>query len=300
MGHVVDLKNNKSDVFERTSTFVRYCNDIKKFNILTPEQETHLFGVLCDESRTELERELARDKIINCNQRFVLAVAKRYATNDNLCDLIEEGNIGLIKSVNEFKKIIENGESKMYRFISIAVWYIKREINMYIINNGKQVKKSNNAKTYHTMSQAINKFYQREERNPTSEELLDILNDEYNVNIKDTYDLADLSIISINSQYDDSDDGDSFENDAYFTSRIFSSNDYETIENKEFNKFKTKQLLSKLTARDREIVENFFGVKGNKEATFDELSEKYGLTKERVRQIIKTSIKSMKSFSKSL
>lgn len=299
MGHVVDLKNIKGDVFDRTNTLVRYCNDIKKFQILTQEQEDTLFNVICDVTSTELERELAKDKIINCNQRFVLAVAKRFATNDTLCDLIEEGNIGLIKGLNEYIKLIKSNGNKMYRFISIAVWYIKREINIYLINNGKQIRRSNSSKTYHTMAQAINKFYQEEQRNPTSEELLDILNNEYGTNIKDTCDLAELSITSINEYYGDDSDNDTLEDSSLFSMKSASYNDYENEAEKEQTRFIAHKLLSKLTERDREILKYYYGIQYGDSFTYEEIAKKFNITKERVRQIIKENIKKLKtSYSK--
>ena len=102
---VVNLKTPNSDYFERTETLVRYYEDIRKYDVLTNEEELELFEMI--KNGNKFEKQVAKEKLINCNQRFVVAVAKRYATNDNILDLINEGNIGLMEALENFK--VEKG-----------------------------------------------------------------------------------------------------------------------------------------------------------------------------------------------
>ena len=188
---IVNLKSGTSDYFERTETLIRYYDDIRKYGLLSQEDEIKLFQLLKNGSSSDKQK--ARETIINSNQRFVVAIAKKFGTNDNILDLISEGNIGLMEAVDRFDY------TKGVRFSTFAVWYIRRAVNTYNINHGALVTKSNISKTYHVISQATNKFIQRELRQPTLEELRDIIVNEYNIDIKDVIDVLETSVVSIDN-----------------------------------------------------------------------------------------------------
>lgn len=277
---VVNLK--ASNLFERTETLVRYYRDIRKYNLLTIEEEKELFKLL--KNGTKKEKEYAREKIINCNQRFVVSVAKFFGTNDNILDLINEGNIGLMEAINSFD------ETKEVKFSSYAIWYIRRAINLYCINYGNVVKKTNLSQTYHIISQATNKFIQKEFRNPSIEELRDILKNDYNINIKNINDIIDTKVLSIDKGFNSEDDEDSNIGDMnLYNSYSSNTNIYENTANNEFNDKLVSSLLKKLTPREQEIIKMVFGIGYDREYELQEISKKVGLTTERVRQL-KSSI----------
>ena len=275
---VVNLKTPNSDYFERTETLVRYYEDIRKYDVLTNEEELELFEMI--KNGNKFEKQVAKEKLINCNQRFVVAVAKRYATNDNILDLINEGNIGLMEALENFK--VEKG----VKFTTWAVWFIRRAINLYCINYGNLVRKTNLSQTYHVVSQATNKFIQTEYRQPTLEELAELLKDEHDVDIKNLSYIIDTKFTSIDEGFNSNDDDSSNVGEMnVFNEYSASFNDYEKVSNNEFNNKLISNMLLKLPKREKDIITLYFGIGYDREYELQEIAEKVGLTTERVRQL---------------
>lgn len=274
---IVNLKNTTADYFERTDTLIRYYDDIRRYQLLSLEEEIELFTLL--KNGNEDEKKYARSKIIVSNQRFVVAIAKKFGTNDNILDLISEGNIGLMEAIDKFDL------TKGVKFSTFAVWYIRRAINMYNINHGALVTKSNISKTYHVISQATNKFIQREYRQPTLDELKEILVNEYKVDIKDVIDVLETRIISIDNEPDDSDDNTNMEDVVIYRSNSANNNIYEKNIDNDFNKELITSMLNQLSSREQEIIKLIFGIGYDREYELQEVAEKVGLTTERVRQL---------------
>ena len=289
---VVNLKSPTSDYFERTETLVRYYEDIRKYDVMSEEKEVEMFNLLKSENKKE--QEYARNYIINCNQRFVVAMAKRFATNENILDLINEGNIGLMEAMEKFN--VDEGN----KFITFAVWYVRRAINNYCINYGNMVKKTNVSKTYHVIAQATNKFIQTEYRQPTLEELLDILNKEYKADIKTIDDLLDTRISSIDEGFNSDDDSTNIAEMSIYNSYSASANDYEKISNDDFNNKLISSMLGKLPEREKTIIKMVFGIGYYREYELQEIAEELGLTTERVRQIKNAVLKDIKDKYKSV
>lgn len=290
---VVNLKSPNTDYFERTETLVRYYEDIRKYDVMSLDEEVEMFELL--KNGNKFEQKIARENIINCNQRFVVAVAKRYATNENVLDLINEGNIGLMEAIKEFDY------TKGYKFTTWAVWYIRRAINQYCINYGNLIKKNNISKTYHVISQATNKFIQQEFRKPTLEELASILKDEYDVEIKSLDDIIDTKISSIDEGFNsDNDDDANIADMSLYNSFSASANDYEKISNGDFNKRLIVNLLRKLPEREKTIIKMTFGIGYDREYELQEIAKVLNLTTERVRQLKNNVIEKLKVDYKSV
>lgn len=284
---IVNLKSRAADYFERTDTLVRYYEDIRRYQLLSLEEEAELFNLL--KYGNNEEKKYARSKIINSNQRFVVAIAKKFGTNDNILDLISEGNIGLMEAIDKFDI------TKGVKFSTFAVWYIRRAINLYNINHGTLVTKSNISKTYHVISQATNKFVQREFRQPTLEELKDLLVNEYNVDIKDAIDILDTRIVSIDDDGgDDSDDNTNVSDVIAYRSNSAYSNTYEKRAENDFNKELIQSMLNKLSKREQDIIKLIFGIDCDREYELQEVAKKVGLTTERVRQLKFSIIEKLK------
>lgn len=286
MGVIVNFRNN-GKYFERTNTLVDYFNDIRRFDgSIKPEDEAVLFD-FCKNGTKEEQAE-ARKIIIEGNQRFVVSVARAYATNNNLMDLINEGNIGLMEAVDAFDPNVKvNG--KTVKFITFAVHYIRRAINQFKVNNDAIVKKNNISKTYHVLSQARNKFLQENGRQPTTDELKDLVNKEYDLKIKDSADMLDLRVTYIDESASDDDDDANLAGLATFNTHSASGNGYERTESNDYNKAMVTSLLKALTPREQSIIKMAFGIGEYRELTNDEIAERIGLTTERIRQM-RTSI----------
>lgn len=276
---VVNLSTPTLSYFERSETLTKYYENIRRFSPLEQDEEREMFLILKNENSTQEEKTFAKNKLINSNQRFVVAVAKRYATDDNILDLIEEGNIGLIESIESFD--VEKG----VKFMTWAVWYIRRAINFYLINYGNIVKKSNSHKTYHIMSQATNKFIQREYRQPTLEELADILQEEYNLDIKYMGDIIETKVTSIDASFNAEDEDTCLGDMALYNSYSASTNTYENNVASDFNSTLVASLLKKLSDKEAEIIKLLFGIGYDRAYEIQEVAKKVGYTNERVRQL---------------
>ena len=288
-----------NNYFERTETLVKYYHEANEYDVLDADREKELF-MLLDEGKASIEKakevgdrklqaryekEVAslRDFIINSNLRFVISIARVYATNNNILDLIDEGNIGLIEAVDTFDVSLGN------RFQTHAIYLIRQKINLYRQNDDLIISKNNESKTYHIISNMTNKFIQEYQREPTSDELKDYINEHYpNAKIKDSADVLNVRVASIDEPVD-SDDGDAnIGNISAFNSYSASTNDYEGTVEVEHLSALINTLMRGLSDRDKSIIKMYFGIgqKFNAPCPVSEIADKTKLTKERVRQIV--------------
>ena len=296
-----------NNYFERTETLIKYYHDANEYEVLDADQEKELFTLLkvgkenVEKAKKngdkELERkyrkevEKLREFIINSNLRFVISIARIYASNYNLLDIIDEGNIGLVKAVDTFDVTMGN------RFQTHAVYIIRQAINLYRQGDDKIVKKNNESKTFHIISKMTNKFMQEFQREPTSEELKDYINKYYpNADIKDSADVLTVKVSSIDEPVD-SEDGDvNIGNINTFNTYSASYNEYENKSDIDHIKSFVDNLMKDLSERDRTIVKMYFGIGQihNASVPVAEIADKLGLTQTRVRQIVEDSKEKMK------
>lgn len=277
----MNLKEKKTGFISGDRTLNNYFKEINRYKVLTAAEESELVR------RMNGGDESARDRLIMSNQRFVYAVARRYANADNVLDLVSEGNIGLMTALETYDL------AKGTRFLSHAIWYIRRQINAYLNSENLLIRKTNNTKTVYKLSKIKDKFYAENGRYPDVDEIAAVLEADYGLKIKDTSDLLDVSTISISTCFDD-EDSRAFENSPYFTERTAVDNDYLPDMDREFNAVVSGDLLSGLTDRERAIVNMAYGIGYNKEYTNAEIGEELGMTGERVRQLKKGAIEKMR------
>jgi RNA polymerase sigma factor (sigma-70 family) len=307
MANIPNIKST-NNYFERTDTLIKYYRDVKEYSVITADQEKELFTLLkigknnLEEAKKSgdkvLERKYSkevdklREFIVNSNLRFVISIARIYASNNNLLDLIDEGNIGLLKAVDSFDVDMGN------RFQTHAVYLIRRHINLFRQGDGKLVKKNNESKTFHIISRMTNKFMQDFQREPTSEELKDYINENYpNANIKDSADVLTLKVSSIDEDVD-SDSGESSNIGNINTFNTFSAsyNDYESESELDHVKVLVDNIMKALSDRDKEIIKMYFGIEQihNAPVPISEIADRMNLTETRIRQIIEDSQNKMR------
>ena len=296
-----------NNYFERTETLVKYYREVNEYSVVDAEQEKELFTLLKvgkeniekakKEGNKELELKYAkevnklRDFIINSNLRFVISIARVYASNNNLLDLIDEGNIGLVKAVDTFNVDLGN------RFQTHAVYLIRQAINLYRQGDDKLVKKNNESKTFHIISKMNNKFIQEFEREPTSEELKDYINEHYpNADIKDSADVLTVRVASIDEPVDTEDGDANVGNINTFNAYSASYNEYDGESELDHIKALVGNLMKDLSDRDKTIVKMYFGIGQvhNASVPVAEIADKLGVTQTRVRQIVEDSKNKMK------
>lgn len=279
----MNLKEKKTGFINADHSISVYLKEINKYKVLTAAEEADLIKKMRD---GDID---ARNHLVAANQRFVYAVAKRYGNDDNVLDLVNEGNIGLMQALDTFDA------SKGNRFLSYAIWYIRREINAYLNNDNLLIRKTNNTKTVYKLSKIKEKFYADNNRYPDVDEIAAILEAEYGLKIKDKTDLLDISTTSINTCFDD-EDARAFENTPYFTEKTAVDNDYLPVMDDDFNSAVSGALISSLTEREQTVIKMSFGIGYNKEYTNAEIAEELGMSSERARQLKNGAIEKMKKF----
>lgn len=297
-----------NNYFERTDTLVKYYRDVNEFSVIDADKEKELFTLLNEgkekilkakkngdkisAAKYETEVSKLRDFIINSNLRFVISMARVYATNSNIMDLIDEGNIGLIEAVDTFDVSLGN------RFQTHAVYLIRQKINQYRQNDDLMIKKNNESKTYHIMSNAINRFIQEFHRDPTDAELKDYINKMYpHVKLKKSSDVTKIKVASIDEPTDPEDGDANIGNISTYNQYSSSHNEYEDKMETERLSAVVNTLMRNLSDRDRTVIKMYFGIgqKHNAQCPVSEIAEKVNLTKERVRQLIDSITEKLRS-----
>jgi RNA polymerase primary sigma factor len=256
----------------------KYLNDIGKIAMLTPEQEADLARRIRDGDQDALA------KLTEANLRFVVSVAKQYQNQGlSLSDLINEGNVGLMKAAKRFD------ETKGFKFISYAVWWIRQSILQAIVEHSRIVRLPlNKVGSYNKVNEAFISFVQEFEREPTNDELAELLE-------MTPREVANMlkgngRHLSVDAPIG-GEDGDSTMLDLIYSEDDISP-DNELME--ESLREEVQQGLSILSPREMEVLSSYYGLNGYKSLTLEEIGELYNLTRERVRQIKERAIRRLR------
>ena len=256
----------------------KYLNDIGKIPMLNAEDEAELARRIREGDHEALE------KLTKSNLRFVVSVAKQYQNQGlSLSDLINEGNVGLMKAARRFD------ETKGFKFISYAVWWIRQSILQAIVEYSRIVRLPlNKVGSYHKVNAAFTSFVQEFEREPTHEELAELLE----VTPKEVANMlkGNTRHVSVDAPIS-SDEGSATMLD-FITSDEDSLPDSQLME--QSLKEEVQQGLSILSPREVEVLSAYYGLNGYKALTLEEIGELYGLTRERVRQIKERAIRRLR------
>jgi RNA polymerase primary sigma factor len=256
----------------------RYLQEISRLPLLREEEEVEL------SRRIKKGDQAALDKLTQSNLRFVVSVAKQYQNQGlSLNDLINEGNIGLIKAATKFD------ETKGFKFISYAVWWIRQSILQALIEQPRVVRlPMNKAATYSKIAKIISDFEQKNEREPSNEELAEIMGmrpDELHT-LKSCLSFH-ISVDQPIGQDDENTVLDQMTNDSIPMP--------DAALNKKSMQDQLRSVLSLLSDRELEIIQHYYGFKEyNQHYSLDEIAEKMGLTRERVRQLKDKALKKVR------
>lgn len=256
----------------------KYLGDIGRIDLLTLDEESDLA------KRIKAGDEIALEKLTKANLRFVVSVAKQYQNQGlSLSDLINEGNVGLMKAAKRFD------ESKGFKFISYAVWWIRQSILQAIVEYSRMVRLPLNKMTaYNKVNDAYVAFVQKNEREPTNEELAEILG----VNPKDIANMIRGANRHISVDAPLTDDEGSMTMVDMMTLGEEDSPDLKLME--ESVRKEVVDGLEILSPREIQVVTAYYGLDNNKPLTLEEIGDLYGLTRERVRQIKERAIRRMR------
>lgn len=270
------LKIKESITRRDSQTLEIYLNQIGHESLITPEEEVELA------QRIKNGDKEARDKLTCANLRFVVSVAKQYQNQGiSLTDLIDEGNLGLIKAAERFD------ETKGFKFISYAVWWIRQSIHQALAEQSKLVRLPlNKVNEISKINKALAQFEQDHNRKASAQEVADIL-DLPEEKIEEAMRNSSHTI-SIDAPLSDEQD-DTLENKL-------SNADAPSTDNwliRESLSQEINRVLSTLPERDRDIIKMCFGI-DSQEMTLEEIGDHFGLTRERVRQIKEKAIRKLK------
>ena len=275
------LKITKSITNRESASLDKYLQEIGKEELITVEEEVELAQRIKKGDRAALE------KLTRANLRFVVSVAKQYQNQGlSLPDLINEGNLGLIKAAEKFD------ETRGFKFISYAVWWIRQSILQALAEQSRIVRLPlNQVGSLNKINQAFSKFEQEKERQPTPEELAEAL-DLPKEKVADTLRVSGRHV-SVDAPFVDGEDNSLLD--------VLVNNDSPTADNTLINESLSREVdraLATLTERERDIIKLFFGI-ATQEMTLEEIGEKFGLTRERVRQIKEKAIRRLRHTSRS-
>ena len=275
------LKITKSITNRESASLDKYLQEIGKEDLITVEEEVELA------QRIRKGDQKALEKLTRANLRFVVSVAKQYQNQGlSLPDLINEGNLGLIKAAEKFD------ETRGFKFISYAVWWIRQSILQALAEQSRIVRLPlNQVGSLNKINKAFSRFEQENERRPSPEELADSL-DLPAEKVADTLRVSGRHI-SVDAPFVEGEDNSLLDvlvnDDSPIADRTLINESLST---------EVERALSTLTERERDIIKLFFGI-NSQEMTLEEIGEKFGLTRERVRQIKEKAIRRLRHSSRS-
>ncbi len=275
------LKISKQITNRESESLDKYLQEIARVDLISAEDEVELAKKIKDGDQVALE------KLIKSNLRFVVSVAKQYQNNGlTLGDLINEGNLGLIKAAQRFD------ETRGFKFISYAVWWIRQSILQALAEQSRIVRLPlNRIGSLNRISKTFSSLEQKFEREPTPDEISNALNMDPN-EVRDTMRISSRHI-SIDSPMKDGEDNsllDVLEDDCESTP------DNELLIDS--LRKEIQSALSTLTSRECDVIGLYFGLNGEHTQTLEEIGSRFSLTRERVRQIKEKAIRRLRHSSR--
>ena len=275
------LKITKQVTNRETASLDKYLQEIGREELITVEEEVELA------QRIKKGDQIALEKLARANLRFVVSVAKQYQNQGlNLPDLINEGNLGLIKAAQKFD------ETRGFKFISYAVWWIRQSILQALAEQSRIVRLPlNQVGSLNKINKAFSKFEQEFERKPSPEELADAL-EIPKEKVVDTMRVSGRHV-SVDAPFVDGEENSLLD--------VLINSDSPIADKSLLNESLSREIdraLATLTERERDIIKLFFGISMT-EMTLEEIGERFGLTRERVRQIKEKAIRRLRHTSRS-
>ncbi len=275
------LKITKSITNRESASLDKYLQEIGREELIGVDEEVELA------QRIRKGDQKALEKLTKANLRFVVSVAKQYQNQGlSLPDLINEGNLGLIKAAEKFD------ETRGFKFISYAVWWIRQSILQALAEQSRIVRLPlNQVGSLNKINKALQKFEQDHERMPSPDELAEIL-DIPRDKIADTLRVSGRHV-SVDAPFVDGEDNSLLD--------VLVNDDSPMADRSLVNESLSREIdraLSTLTEREKDIIQMFFGI-NTQEMTLEEIGDKFGLTRERVRQIKEKAIRRLRQNSRS-
>jgi RNA polymerase primary sigma factor len=276
------LKIVKQITNRENQSLDKYLQEIGKVDLITAEMEVELA------KRIKGGDQIALEKLTKANLRFVVSVAKQYQNNGlTLGDLINEGNVGLIKAAMRFD------ETRGFKFISYAVWWIRQSILQALAEQSRVVRLPlNRVGSLNRISKTFSELEQRFQREPSAEEMAD----EMKVSLEEVQSTMQVGgrHISVDAPFVQGESNNLLD---VLINHTEETPDSELM--RDSLKREVSRALATLPERESEIISDYFGLNGSNSLTLEEIGEKFNITRERVRQIKEKATKRLKHTSRS-
>lgn len=277
-----ELKISQSITLRDSKSIEKYLSEISRIDLISVEEEIELAG------RIRNGDQLALEKLVKANLRFVVSVAKQYQNNHlPLMDLISEGNIGLVKAAQRYD------ETRGFKFISYAVWWIRQSIMQAMSEQGRMIRLPlNRVGTLTKINNSFAELEQKYEREPTNEELAEGMELALEV-ITETLKFAS-GHVSVDAPFEGG------ENTTSYLDVLENLETTEADKNMAYTdslRLDIEKVLSLLSEREQAIIKSYFGLGGEESMTLNEIGANLSLTQERIRQIKDRAIRKLQSSS---
>lgn len=276
------LKISKQITNRESQSLDKYLQEIGRVDLITGDVEVELAKRIREGDQVALE------KLTKANLRFVVSVAKQYQSNGlTLGDLINEGNLGLIKAAKRFD------EKRGFKFISYAVWWIRQSIMQALAEQSRIVRLPlNRVSSLSKISQTFSDLEQKFQREPSTDEIAEVIG----VTTEEV--LANLKVsgrhVSMDAPFSQGEDGSLLD----VLSDVNESNPEKQLMTDSLTQ-EVQRAISTLTRREADVIELYFGLNNNRSMTLEEIGEKLNLTRERVRQIKEIATRRLRHKSRS-
>ena len=279
------MKQKTAIITKQTPEIEAYLRSIRKYQPLSQEEENEVFKMY--HSNDPDAKKKAIDTLVKANQRFIFSLAKDYAKGDEtkVLDYVNEGSIGIINAIDKFD------QTRGFKFISFAVWYIRQAMTNYAQTTDLFLRKSNNAKIGNNILKIRTAFFQENHREPTTDEIKEALAKK-GIKIKEDNDLEDVVRNSLDSVWGDE---STFENNPRYIQHSAIQNEYEKEMDDEDNKSVVGKLLQTLDERSQLVIKQLFGIGYESPVDIEVVAENLGLTPTRVGQIKNAALKKLAS-----
>jgi RNA polymerase primary sigma factor len=276
------LKIVKQITNRESQSLEKYFQEISKVDMITADEEAELARRIREGDKAALE------KLTKANLRFVVSVAKQYQNGSmTLGDLINEGNLGLIKAAEKFD------ETRGFKFISYAVWWIRQSIMQALAEHSRIVRlPMNRVSSLNKISKTFSELEQKFQRDPLAEELADVLEvteQEVENNMKISNKKVSMDAPFINGEG----------NSLLDVMEDEQTDSTDSILMHDSLRKEVQMALSTLSSRESEVISSYYGLNGSQPLTLEEIGDRYGLTRERVRQIKEKATKRLRYSSAS-
>lgn len=270
--------------FKSSDILNSFLSDVRKYPVPTVKEEEELI------SRYKEGDRAAGESLILGNLRFIYSLAKIYARNESeVLGYVNEGVIGLMKALDEFDS------TRGYKFITYGVWYIRRQMNYYLLTKRDTIARSSQVGNIAKKSDAFRqRYFAQYGSMPTNEEIKEALKDKFDICVSNDDDLFETGVSSID---DEVSDDSTVEETSEFNGATASVNDYEETVESEYLKEVLKACLSVLPERAADIIKMKYGVGYDRQYTDSEIAVKYGMDVERIPKVCDYAIKKMRKVS---